>query len=180
MATLTPQEIASYWLGAGGSQASASIAVAVALAESNGDPNAHSTTQDFGLWQINLGNLQRMGLTPADAVNPGINAQLAVKLSKAGANWGDWCTAWANPSRDCASGALAGPQPGSAAAGVMAHGNYGATLAGAQAAATAPGCLVGIYAAVVIGALWVVSDKQGYRQQRERARERSRCPSDER
>jgi LysM repeat protein len=74
------------WEQAGGSPAHALMAAEIARAESGGNPNAISPTDDFGLWQINgvHGSLATL--------NPYQNARSAVTLSDNGTNWNPWTT----------------------------------------------------------------------------------------
>ncbi len=62
------------------------MAAEIAMAESGGNPNAISPTDDFGLWQINASNGSLATL------NPYQNARSAVILSDNGANWNPWTT----------------------------------------------------------------------------------------
>jgi LysM repeat protein len=74
------------WEQAGGSPARAMMAAEIAMAESGGNPNAISPTDDFGLWQINASN------GALATLNPFQNAKSAVELSNNGTNWGPWTT----------------------------------------------------------------------------------------
>lgn len=74
------------WEQAGGSAGEAVMAAEIAMAESGGNPNAISPTDDFGLWQINASNGALATLDPFQ------NAKSAVALSDDGANWGPWTT----------------------------------------------------------------------------------------
>ncbi len=74
------------WEQAGGSSAHAFMAAEIAMAESGGNPNAISPTNDFGLWQINGSNGALATLDPLQ------NAKSAVTLSDNGTNWGPWTT----------------------------------------------------------------------------------------
>jgi hypothetical protein len=56
------------------------------MAESGGNPNAISPTDDFGLWQINGSNGALATLNPLQ------NAKSAIDLSGNGTNWGPWTT----------------------------------------------------------------------------------------
>jgi len=76
----------SLWEQAGGSPAHALMAAEIARAESSGNPNAISPTDDFGLWQINASNGSLATL------NPYQNARSAIILSNDGSNWGPWTT----------------------------------------------------------------------------------------
>jgi LysM repeat protein len=74
------------WEQAGGSPGRAMMAAEIAMAESGGNPNAISPTDDFGLWQINASNGALATLNPLQ------NAKSAVELSNNGTNWGPWTT----------------------------------------------------------------------------------------
>ncbi|MCW2895466.1 MAG: LysM peptidoglycan-binding protein [Actinomycetia bacterium] len=74
------------WNQEGGSPAAALMAADIAMAESGGNPNAISPTNDFGLWQINGSNGSLATL------NPFQNAKSAIDLSGNGTNWGPWTT----------------------------------------------------------------------------------------
>jgi Lysozyme like domain len=62
------------------------MAAEIAMAESGGNPNAISPTNDFGLWQINGSNGALATLNPLQ------NAKSAIALSGNGTNWGPWTT----------------------------------------------------------------------------------------
>jgi LysM repeat protein len=74
------------WDSAGGNTADAFMAAEIAMAESSGDPNAISPTDDFGLWQINASNGSLATLDPYE------NARSAIILSDDGTNWDAWTT----------------------------------------------------------------------------------------
>jgi LysM repeat protein len=74
------------WEQAGGNSADAFMAAEIAMAESGGNPNAISPTDDFGLWQINGSN---GSLATLNALQ---NARSAITLSDNGTNWGPWTT----------------------------------------------------------------------------------------
>lgn len=74
------------WEQAGGNPGSAVMAAEIAMAESGGNPNAISPTNDFGLWQINGSNGALATLNPLQ------NAKSAITLSGNGTNWGPWTT----------------------------------------------------------------------------------------
>jgi hypothetical protein len=76
----------SLWKEAGGSSGEAFTAAEIAMAESGGNPNAISPTDDFGLWQIN-GSHGSMA-----TLNPLGNARAAISISGNGSNWGAWTT----------------------------------------------------------------------------------------
>ena len=74
------------WEQAGGNSAHAFMAAEIAMAESGGNPNAISPTDDFGLWQINGSN------GALATLNAFQNAKSAITLSNNGTNWGPWTT----------------------------------------------------------------------------------------
>jgi LysM repeat protein len=74
------------WENAGGSPAHALMAAEIAMAESGGNPNAISPTDDFGLWQINASN------GALATLNVPANAKSAIILSDNGSNWDAWTT----------------------------------------------------------------------------------------
>lgn len=74
------------WEQAGGNPDDAFMAAEIAMAESSGDPNAISPTDDYGLWQINASNGSLATLNPFD------NAKSAIILSDDGTNWNPWTT----------------------------------------------------------------------------------------
>jgi LysM repeat protein len=74
------------WNQAGGNPSDAFMAAEIAMAESGGNPNAISPTDDYGLWQINGSNGSLATLDPYE------NAKSAIDLSSDGANWDAWTT----------------------------------------------------------------------------------------
>ena len=76
----------SLWESVGGNPAYAFIAAEIATAESGGNPNAISPTDDYGLWQINASHGSMASL------NPVVNAQSAVAISDDGTDWTPWTT----------------------------------------------------------------------------------------
>ena len=76
----------SLWEEAGGSSGTAFMAAEIATAESGGNPNAVSPTDDFGLWQINGSHGSMATLDPLG------NARAAISISDGGHNWGAWTT----------------------------------------------------------------------------------------
>jgi LysM repeat protein len=74
------------WGAAGGNPAAAFMAAEIAMAESGGNPNAVSPTDDFGLWQINGSHGALATLSPSG------NARAAVAVSDDGTNWNPWTT----------------------------------------------------------------------------------------
>jgi hypothetical protein len=79
-------DLEQHWGQAGGSSAQAFMAAEIAMAESGGNPNAISPTDDFGLWQINGSHGSLATLDPLQ------NAKSAIILSADGTNWGPWTT----------------------------------------------------------------------------------------
>ncbi len=76
----------SLWEQGGGSAGEAVTAASIAMAESGGNANAISPTDDFGLWQINASHGAEATLNPLG------NAEAAVSISGNGSNWGAWTT----------------------------------------------------------------------------------------
>lgn len=76
----------SLWISAGGNPSDAFIAAEIATAESGGNPDAISPTDDFGLWQIN-GSWGAMA-----SLNPWTNVHSAITISNNGTNWSPWTT----------------------------------------------------------------------------------------
>jgi hypothetical protein len=74
------------WESAGGSYGTAFIAAEIAMAESGGNPNAISPTNDYGLWQINGSHGAQATLDPLG------NARAAVAISSDGTDWSPWTT----------------------------------------------------------------------------------------
>lgn len=102
--TYTVGQLEALWIQAGGDPAQAPRAAAQAMAESGGNENAVSPTNDVGLWQIN-----RTSWGPLATTNPLGNAQAAVKISQNGTNWRPWCTAWSDSACGTQGGAYDGP-----------------------------------------------------------------------
>ena len=84
--TLSCAGLEQVWEEAGGSAATAHMAAEIAKAESGGNPNAISPTDDFGLWQINGSNGSLATL------NVEGNAHSAVLMSDDGRDWDAWTT----------------------------------------------------------------------------------------
>lgn len=106
----TYAQLEQVWINAGGNPQVAPVAAAVAMAESGGNPNAVSPSNDYGLWQINSIHGAQATL---DVMS---NARAAVAISNNGQNWGPWCTCWVNPQANCGHFLGPQPQPGSPAA----------------------------------------------------------------
>jgi LysM repeat protein len=86
LARYSCSSLESLWEQAGGSPSHALMAAEIARAESSGNPNAISPTNDFGLWQINASNGSLATLNPYE------NARSAIILSHNGTNWDPWTT----------------------------------------------------------------------------------------
>lgn len=110
---LSREQIESLWGHVGGDKSKAKLMSDVALAESGGDIRAISSSHDYGLWQVNSIHFGLAGLNSVNVFWPHANAVIARILSSNGTNIAPWCTAWANPGRDCGHGQLSSPQPGS-------------------------------------------------------------------
>lgn len=121
MSRLSPSQIGAVWLRNGGAAAHIVVAVAVCIAESGGDTDVVSPSLDYGLWQINQRNLAPQGLTTVTARDPDRNAQVAIRMSGNGTNWGAWCTCYTHPEGQCGSLYLPLPQPNSYAANNLGY-----------------------------------------------------------
>lgn len=124
MTLYDPIQITTTWVTAYGDKAPEVLAAAtiVAQAESGGNTLAVSPQGDYGLWQINKIHLPALGYNttfsdedPRSIFQPFNNARAAIAISGNGKNWGAWCTAVANPARDCGHVFVPYPQVGSAA-----------------------------------------------------------------
>jgi hypothetical protein len=131
------QYLENLWVQAGGSPALAPYAAQVAMAENaSGDPNAVSSTNDIGLWQINASNAAGLGLSPAQLTDPLTNAQAAVALATTSAGngpnpgWLNWTTVKNN-----VNGLLAGVN----SAGQYVPAGLSTTSQGSTVQASTPG-----------------------------------------
>jgi len=79
-------DLEKLWDAAGGNPGEAFMASEIAMAESGGNPNAISPTDDYGLWQINASN------GALATLNPFQNAKSAIILSHDGTDWEPWTT----------------------------------------------------------------------------------------
>lgn len=84
--TLDCSGLESLWIYAGGNPLHARMAASIAMAESGGYQYAHSPTDDFGYWQVNISH---GGLATYDAYG---NATAAIVLSRDGTYWYPWTT----------------------------------------------------------------------------------------
>jgi Lysozyme like domain len=79
-------ELQALWISQGGNKNASFIAAEIAMAESGGNPNAISPTNDYGLWQINGSHGAEASLIPV------VNARAAIAISNNGTNWDQWTT----------------------------------------------------------------------------------------
>lgn len=109
-------QIMAWWEQAGGNPTASPMMAAIAMAESGGNPDAVSPTDDYGLWQINTINFDgATGLGWGNWSDPVANARAAIALSGNGSNVAAWCTCWQDPAANCGHGYLSAPQPGTPA-----------------------------------------------------------------
>lgn len=80
-------ELEALWVQEGGSADAEYTAAQVACAESGGNPDALSPTDDVGLWQINLPSWGAEASTV-----PSVNARAAIAISDDGSSWSPWTT----------------------------------------------------------------------------------------
>ena len=86
--TLGCSGLEALWEAAGGSSGEAFMAAEIAMAESGGNQDAVSPTDDYGYWQINMPSWG-----PALATfDPIGNAKAAIQISQDGTNWSPWTT----------------------------------------------------------------------------------------
>lgn len=74
------------WTSEGGNRNESFTAAEIAMAESGGNPDAISPTDDYGLWQINASHGSLATLNPVG------NARAAITISDDGTNWFPWTT----------------------------------------------------------------------------------------
>jgi hypothetical protein len=91
--TLSLAQVIALWIKAGGSIAQAPVAAARAMAESGGrtavtSPNPDGGT-NVGVFQLDTKGVGA-GHTVAQLSDPLTNAQITVKATKDGADWGQW------------------------------------------------------------------------------------------
>ncbi|MBV9092801.1 MAG: LysM peptidoglycan-binding domain-containing protein [Streptosporangiaceae bacterium] len=84
--TLSCSGLEALWEQAGGSPGAAFMAAEIAMAESGGQQDALSPSDDYGYWQINASHGP---LATFDALG---NARAAVAISDNGTNWTPWTT----------------------------------------------------------------------------------------
>ena len=91
-------DIYNAWVNSGGRSGYVGVyAVAVALAESGGNDQAISPSDDYGVWQINAVHAAEFPNLWRTRYNILSSAKMAIAISGNGADWGPWCTAWADP-----------------------------------------------------------------------------------
>jgi len=90
-------QIVALWIRAGGPLSTAPAAVAHAWAESTGAADVTSPNPDggtnVGLWQLDTRGVGA-GHSVAELQQPLLNAQLTVRGSHGGRDWGPWPDAW--------------------------------------------------------------------------------------
>ncbi len=95
--TLTMTQVVALWIKAGGPLSTAPAAVAHAWAESSGRAGVTSPNPDggvnVGIWQLDTKGVGA-GHSVAELQQPLLNAQLTVKGSNGGRNWGPWPDDW--------------------------------------------------------------------------------------
>lgn len=96
MPKYTYAQLEGLWIANGGSRATAPMAAAIAEAESSGESTVTSRNPDggtnVGLWQLDTPGGVGGGFSVSQLQNPNTNAQVAVKGSADGKNWGAWET----------------------------------------------------------------------------------------
>lgn len=85
--TLGCSGLEQLWEQAGGSPSEALMAAEIAMAESGGNQDAVSPTDDLGYWQINVAAHGSMA-----TFDPLGNARAAVSISSDGTDWSPWTT----------------------------------------------------------------------------------------
>ncbi len=90
--TLTASQIAAYAFATGLRGQNLTVSVAIALAESGGNTAAKSSTNDYGLWQINYPAHASLGYSKDQLLRPDINAKAMYTISSGGTNWHPWTT----------------------------------------------------------------------------------------
>jgi Transglycosylase SLT domain len=91
------QQVADYWLNAGGPQNKVVEWVAIANSESGWDDQVVSPDGAIGLWQIMPFNAHLAGGTVADLYDPVYNARVTVFMSSSGANCAAWDSCFPTP-----------------------------------------------------------------------------------
>lgn len=91
---LSPLDIAHVAYAAGFRGDKLTMAVAISLAETggSGNPKAVSSTNDYGLWQINQPSHPTYFKVANQIFDPSFNARAAFNISKGGADWSPWTT----------------------------------------------------------------------------------------
>jgi soluble lytic murein transglycosylase-like protein len=79
-------QLQALWISQGGNKNDSFIAAEIAMAESGGNPDALSPTDDRGLWQINASH------GAESSYDPVVNVRAAIAISDDGTNWGAWTT----------------------------------------------------------------------------------------
>jgi hypothetical protein len=96
-AVLSPGQIRSLWIMAGGNPFRADVAVCIAMHESGGRVAVTSSNPDggtnVGLWQLDTPGGKGAGFSIGMLQNPLVNARVAIRGSNNGTNWSAWATA---------------------------------------------------------------------------------------
>lgn len=119
MVQLSAADIANAWLRNGGVAGRAVVMTAIGLAESSGITDAHSPTDDWGVWQINAVHFGDGVVTAQNVTDVDVNATEAIRLSSNGDNISPWATCYANINVSGWYPYLHDPEAGSAAAALI-------------------------------------------------------------
>lgn len=114
MTVRSAQEVAGYWLGAGGPRSRIVEWVAIAMGESSLDDQATSPAGAIGLWQIMPFHAAAFGITVQSLYDPRTNALVTVSLSGNGTNCAAWDSCYADIYASGRYSFLAFPERGSA------------------------------------------------------------------
>ena len=90
--------------------------VAIARAESGGNSEAVSPTNDYGLWQENIANFAAYGMTADNWTDVDVQARAAIQQSGNGIDVHAWSTAYTDIASEGFKSSLPALEPGSPAA----------------------------------------------------------------
>lgn len=122
MTVLSITQIYDTWISVGGNTGDIAVYMtAIALAESGGDTDAVSASDDHGLWQINGIHAQQFPNLWPKRYTAKASARMAKAISGNGTNVGPWCTAWVDPVDNCGHYLAPPPQKGSPAGDNVHH-----------------------------------------------------------
>lgn len=119
MPSYTIPELAQIWTLNGGDPATRVPMVAIALAESSGNSDAVSATDDYGLWQENGANFPSYGMTALNWQDVDQQARTAIAHSGNGVDFAPWSTAYADISASGFYSSLPQIEAGSPAAAYL-------------------------------------------------------------